>query len=165
MVGRLYEPEGNDVARIAQLEQKTNQFNLTTRRYSETAIRSFLDRDDVLILACSLADRFGNHGLVSAVIGFENRDVLTIDSWTMSCRIFSRSAEQFIMLGVIAVARQRGLKSICGIYKPTPKNAVVSDLYSRLGFMAASTGDIWCRPLFDGDWKTDDLVTYIKRID
>ena len=59
MVGRLYEPKENDFARIAQLEQKTNQFNLTTRRYSETAIRAFLDRDDVIVLAFSLVDRFG----------------------------------------------------------------------------------------------------------
>jgi FkbH-like protein len=165
MVGRLYEPEENDVARIAQLEQKTNQFNLTTRRYSETAIRAFLDRDDVLVLAFSLADRFGNHGLVSAVIGVENGNSLTIDSWTMSCRIFSRSAEQFIMLGIMAAASKRGLRSIRGIYKPTPKNGIVSDLYSRLGFMAVPPGELWCRSLVDCDRKTDDLVTYIKRSD
>ena len=102
---------------------------------------------------------------MSAVIGVENGDALTIDSWTMSCRIFSRSAEQFIMQGIMAAARKRGLKSIRGIYKPTPKNGVVSDLYSRLGFMEVSTGDFWHRSLVDCDWKTDDLVTHIKRID
>ena len=159
MVGCLAEPDEGDIARIAQLEQKTNQFNLTTRRYSEKAIRGFLDRDDVIVLAFCLADRFGDHGLVSTIIAIEEGDSLRIDSWTMSCRIFSRSAEQFIMRDLIDLASARGLKLIKGIYEPTPKNGVVADIYSRLGFSSSPDSAFWYRSV---GLATDDLATYIR---
>ncbi|HEV3202482.1 MAG TPA: HAD-IIIC family phosphatase, partial [Bryobacteraceae bacterium] len=108
MTGRLYRPEEADIARVAQLELKTNQFNLTTRRYAEAAIRDFMAREDALVLAFRLADRFGDHGLVSTLIAFHEGDALRIDSWLMSCRVFARSAEQYILRGVIAEALARG---------------------------------------------------------
>ncbi len=79
MTGRLYRPEEADIARVAQLELKTNQFNLTTRRYAEAAIRDFMAREDALVLAFRLADRFGDHGLVSTLIAFHEGDALRID--------------------------------------------------------------------------------------
>ena len=100
----MYRPEEADIARVAQLEQKTNQFNVTTRRYSEAAIRDFMARDDAIVLAFRLADRFGDHGLVSTLIALHEGDTLRIDCWLMSCRVFSRSAEQFMMRGLIALA-------------------------------------------------------------
>jgi FkbH-like protein len=159
MVGCLARPKESDIARIAQLEQKTNQFNLTTRRYSERAIRTFLDRDDAIVLTFSLADKFGDHGLVSTIIAIQEEDSLRIDSWTMSCRVFSRSAEQFIMRGLLAIASERNLKLIKGIYEPTPKNSIVANIYSRLGFSASSDGDFWHRSVASA---TDDLPTYIR---
>lgn len=157
MRGRLYVPEEADIARVAQLEQKTNQFNVTTRRYSEAAIRDFLARDDVVVLAFRLADRFGDHGLVSTLIALHEGDTLRIDSWLMSCRVFSRSAEQYVLRGLLALARGRGVKRLLGEYLPTPKNDVVAALYPRLGFVAADPA-FFVREVGAGD---DDLVTYI----
>jgi FkbH-like protein len=159
MKGRLYRPEDADIARVAQLEQKTNQFNVTTRRYSEPAIRDFLTRNDTIVLAFRLADRLGDHGLVSTLIARQEDDALRIDSWLMSCRVFSRSAEQFILRGLIDLAQQRGVTRLVGEYLPTPKNDVVADLYDRMGFDRGDDGALWSRPV--GPDTPADLVTYI----
>jgi FkbH-like protein len=157
MKGRLYVPDEPDIARVAQLEQKTNQFNVTTRRYSEAAIREFLGRDDAIVLAFRLADRFGDHGLVSTLIAFHEDDTLRIDSWLMSCRVFSRSAEQYILRGLLQMARDRGATRLMGEYLPTPKNEVVADVYTRMGFTPAD-GAFFVREITIGD---EDLVTHI----
>lgn len=159
MKGRLYRPEEADIARVAQLEQKTNQFNVTTRRYSETAIRDFMARNDAVVLAFRLADRLGDHGLVSTLIGIKEDDALRIDSWLMSCRVFSRSAEQFILRGVIDIAREMGATRLVGEYQPTPKNDVVADLYDRMGFIRENGASFWSRPI--GSAAPADLITYI----
>ena len=158
MQGRLYRPDEADIARVAQLELKTNQFNLTTRRYGEAQIRAFMERPDAVVLAFRLSDRFGDHGLTSTLIALHEGDALRIDSWLMSCRIFSRSAEQFIMRGLIGMAAGMGVKRVVGEFLSTPKNNVVSALYPRLGF---SPSDI---SLFERNIEAgiDDLVTYVK---
>lgn len=163
MKGRLYRPEEADIARVAQLEQKTNQFNVTTRRYSEAAIRDFMARNDTIVLAFRLSDRLGDHGLVSTLIARQEDDALRIDSWLMSCRVFSRSAEQFILRGLIDLARERGVKRLAGEYLPTPKNDVVADLYERMGFARAEGEALWERPIGHAD--PDDLETYITASD
>jgi FkbH-like protein len=148
MIGRLYRPGMADLERLAQLEQKTNQFNLTTKRYSDAAIRAYLAREDVIVLAFRLSDRFGDHGLVSSLIAIHEDDKVRIDSWLMSCRIFSRTAEQFIMQRLTELARARGARLIAGEYLPTAKNGVVADLYARLGFSpSTSDGHHWQRAL------------------
>jgi FkbH-like protein len=159
MKGRLYRPEEADIPRVAQLEQKTNQFNVTTRRYAEAAIRGFLTRNDAVVLALRLADRLGDHGLVSTLIAFQEDATLRIDSWLMSCRVFSRSAEPFILRGLIDLARQRGVTRLAGEYLPTPKNDVVADLYERMGFTRADNEGMWSRPVTPSE--PHDLVTYI----
>ncbi|HEX4365494.1 MAG TPA: HAD-IIIC family phosphatase [Rhodopila sp.] len=156
MKGSLQRPGAADIARVAQLELKTNQFNLTTRRYGEAAIRGFLGRDDAIVLTFRLTDRFGDHGLTSTLIAFHESDTVRIDSWLMSCRIFSRSAEQFMMRGLIAIAAGLGARRLLGEYLPTPKNNVVADLYPRLGFTVAE-GSFFVRDI----GATDDLVTYV----
>jgi FkbH-like protein len=159
MKGKLYRPEEADIPRVAQLEVKTNQFNVTTRRYSEAAIRDFLARNNAIVLAFRLADRLGDHGLVSTLIALQEDDTLRIDSWLMSCRVFSRSAEQFILRGLIELAQQRGATRLAGEYLPTPKNDVVADLYDRMGFTRTDAEGLWSRPVTPG--QPDDLVTYI----
>ena len=130
----LRRPQAADFARISQLELKTNQFNLTTRRYSEAQLRAFMTRDDAVLLSFRLRDRFGDHGLTSTLIAFREGDTLRIDSWLMSCRIFSRSAEQYILRGLLGIAAKAGATRVIGEYLPNAKNAVVADLYPRLGF-------------------------------
>jgi hypothetical protein len=103
MTARLGRPEESDIARMAQLELKTNQFNVTTRRYTEAELRGFLGRGDVVVLAFRLADRFGDHGLTSTLVAVQEGDALRIDSWLMSCRVFSRTAEQFVLRALIGI--------------------------------------------------------------
>ncbi len=140
MKGTLFRPADADIARVAQLELKTNQFNTTTRRYSEADIRAFLAREDTLVLAFRLTDRFGDHGLTATLIAVQEDDALRIDSWLMSCRIFSRTAEQFILRGLLQEAARRGMRRIVGEFRPTAKNAVVADLFPRLGFTDQGDG-------------------------
>ncbi|HEY2616593.1 MAG TPA: HAD-IIIC family phosphatase [Acetobacteraceae bacterium] len=157
MRGRLYRPDDADIARVAQLEQKTNQFNLTTRRYSEAAIRGFMVHEDAIVLVFRLSDRFGDHGLVSTLIAVRDGDAVRIDSWLMSCRVFSRSAEQFILRGLIDQASALGVTTLIGEYQPTAKNTVVAELYRKLGFAPAGEG-FFTRDLAG---STEDLVTHI----
>jgi FkbH-like protein len=157
MQGTLKRPREADIARVAQLELKTNQFNVTTRRYSEAQIRAFMDREDAIVLAFRLADRFGNHGLTSTLVAFHEGDTVRIDSWLMSCRIFSRSAEQFMMRGLIAIASGLGAKLVLGEYLATQKNDVVAELYPRLGFSAVE-GSFFARQIDEG---VEDLVTNV----
>jgi FkbH-like protein len=157
MVGRLWRPEEPDMARVAQLEMKTNQFNLTTRRYTEAQLRAFLARADAVVLAFALADRFGDHGLTSTLIAVPEGDALRVDSWLMSCRIFSRTAEQFILRGLLAIAAERGAARLLGEYIPTPRNGVVADLWERLGFRPS--GALWVRDVAGG--ASDGLDTAI----
>ena len=161
MVGRLSQATDDDLARLAQMEQKTNQFNLTTRRYREADLADFIARPDAVVLALRLKDRFGDHGLVSSLIAMESEEALRIDSWLMSCRVFSRSAEQLMMRGLIGIAQTWGSSRILGEYRSTAKNGVVSDLFSRLGFKKIGCS-LWSREV---DTSVDDLETYIAVAD
>lgn len=138
MVGHLAPASAADLPRMAQLELKTNQFNLTTQRYSQARLAEFLALPDRLLLVFSLRDRFGDHGLVSTLVAVQAGPVLKIDGWLMSCRIFARSAEQFILRHLADMARARGCRVVEGEYLPTARNGVVADLYQRLGFEPAS---------------------------
>ncbi len=145
MRGRVFRAEGAALARIAQLEGKTNQFNLTNRRHSEAAINEFAGRPDALVLGATLADKFGDHGLVSSLVAVVAGETLVIDSWLMSCRVFSRTLEQFFLRAVIAEAAAQGLSRIRGTYVASAKNGVVADLYERLGFAEIEAGKVWER--------------------
>jgi FkbH-like protein len=158
MRGELKRPGEADIARCAQLEQKTNQFNVTTRRYSESQLRTLLERDDAVVLSFRLIDRFGDHGLTSTLVAFVEGDTMRIDSWLMSCRIFSRSAEQFMLLGLMRIAGGLGMKRLVGEYLPTQKNDVVAGLFVRLGFTPIA-GAFFVREV---EGPVDDLVTYIE---
>ena len=129
-----------DLARVAQLIGKTNQFNLTTRRHSLEEVTRFVATDRCLTLQFRLVDRFGDNGLVSAMILLpdpRSADVLEIDTWVMSCRVFGRQLELEAMNVAVKTAREMGVRAFRADYIPTSKNAVVSDLYSTLGFERA----------------------------
>jgi FkbH-like protein len=160
MVGRLWRAGSADLDRLAQLEQKTNQFNLTTRRYPAATLRALMERSDAILLAFKLSDRFGDHGLVSSLIAIAEGDSLRIDSWLMSCRVFSRTSEPLIIRRLAALARERGLLRLTGEYIPTAKNGVVADLYARLGFSPTSDGLHWQAELAATDF--DSLPCYIR---
>jgi FkbH-like protein len=121
--------------RIAQLIQRSNQFNLTTRRYHLAQCEAMMNSEDTCLpLYLKLSDKFGDHGLISVVILQLQPAELVIDTWLMSCRVLGRGVEQYAMNEVVAVAKARGYASILGTYIPTAKNAMVKDFYERLGF-------------------------------
>jgi FkbH-like protein len=130
-----------DYARITQLINKTNQFNPTTRRMTAEEVTHFVSSPDVLTLQCRLADRFGDNGLVSAMIAVPQRDdphVLEIICWVMSCRVFGRQLEAELMNAAVETARTHGVLQFRAQYIPTAKNTPVRDLYPKLGFTALS---------------------------
>jgi FkbH-like protein len=126
-----------DLVRVTQLFNKTNQFNTTTKRYASAEIAGFAAAENVLTLQFRLVDKFGDNGLVSAMIlrpDSRRPEVLEIDNWVMSCRVFGRELEFEAMNITVEQARRRGTKAIRADYIPTAKNGVVSELYPSLGF-------------------------------
>ena len=118
-----------NIPRIAQMTQKTNQFNLTTRRYTESDIRSLLERGwDICCM--SVADRFGDNGITGCLL--INGD--EIDSLLLSCRILGKGIESAFLKTVLAGLRDRGIQSVKAEYIPTSKNAQVADFYDSCGF-------------------------------
>lgn len=141
MIGEIRPLQAADLPRCAQLEMKTNQFNVTTRRYCEADLAAFIAREDSICLTLRLADRFGDHGLVSSLVAIRDGGGMRIDSWLMSCRVFSRTCEDFMMEALVGAVADRGCTHILGEYRPTAKNAVVAGLFARLGFVVDE--DLW----------------------
>ena len=121
--------------RVTQLIQRSNQFNLRSVRYTEQDIQAISRSPMFLPLSFNLDDKFGSYGLVSVVIGREEGDYLFIDTWVMSCRVLKRGLGEFVVNEIVVDAKRRGVELIKGEYVATPKNALVRDHYSRLGFM------------------------------
>lgn len=127
--------------RIAQLTQRSNQFNLRTVRYTEAEIEALAQDDNRIGLYFTLKDKFGDHGLISVVVlEKQPEDTLFISEWLMSCRVLKRGMEEFIVDKILSVAAQQGFRRVVGEYIPTPKNAMVKDLYEQLGFARLENG-------------------------
>ena len=121
-------------SRIAQLTNKSNQFNLTTHRYSQSEIEQIAADPQYLTLCGHLADKFGDNGVVSIVIGRKEKDVLHIELWLMSCRVLKRGMEYAMMDTLVKQCRDCGIRQIYGYFYPTAKNAMVKDFYALQGF-------------------------------
>jgi len=122
------------IPRIAQLTNKSNQFNLTTKRYSPDDIERVAEDPDHITLYGRLKDKFGDNGIVSLIAGSIKGDELHIDLWLMSCRVLKRDMEFAMMDALHAKALERGIKTIYGYYYPTAKNKMVKDFYTLQGF-------------------------------
>jgi FkbH-like protein len=147
-----------DLERVTQLINKTNQFNLTTRRRSLQEVAALAADERFLALQFRLVDKFGDNGLVSVMIlrpAEVEAGVLEIDTWVMSCRVFGRELEFEAMNVAVEAARERGVRELRGAYIQSSKNAVVSALYSTLGFARSTNPPIeaeatyWRMPLAD----------------
>ena len=129
-------------ARVTQLINKTNQFNLTTRRYTEAQVRTLETEPGGLCLHFRLLDRFGDNGLIAVVIARRSdAETLEIDSWLMSCRVLKRQVEEAMLNVVASAAAATGAKRLVGVYLQTERNGMVADLYPQLGFTPLETGD------------------------
>jgi len=122
------------LARIAQLTNKSNQFNLTTRRYTEEELRTMAGDSACLTLYGRLVDRFGDNGLVSVIVARREGGDLRILLWLMSCRVLKRGMEAAMLDALVERARAMGAEALLGDYFPTKKNAMVAGLYESFGF-------------------------------
>jgi FkbH-like protein len=127
--------------RITQLVNKTNQFNLTARRYTIAEIERIASDPAYITLYGRLADKFGDNGLVSVIIALKNRHQLHIDLWLMSCRVLKRGMELAMLDSLVAECRQHGITEIYGYYMATGKNMLVAEHYACLGFEHAGESD------------------------
>jgi FkbH-like protein len=130
-----------DAPRLAQLINKSNQFNLTTRRRTEADILALMSDPNYVGFSVRLKDRFGDHGLISIVIGQKKDDVLEIDTWLMSCRVLKRQVEEVVLNELTRLAASRGCARLRGVYLPTAKNEMVRDFYTRMGFTLAAENE------------------------
>ncbi|PPQ21438.1 hypothetical protein CV770_01320 [Bradyrhizobium sp. AC87j1] len=135
MRATIKEFDALDLPRIAQLIARSNQFNLTTVRRSETEIQGLLSRPDYRCFTMRLEDRFGDSGLISVVIAKVEDGVFVIDTWLMSCRVLKRQVEDEIMIEIFRIAEVAGCAKVRGIYLPTAKNGIVAGIYEAFGFV------------------------------
>jgi FkbH-like protein len=141
--------------RIAQLTQKTNQLNMTTRRYSESQITAFANNPNATVLSVSASDRFGDHGIVGVMILEYQREACRIDTFLLSCRVIGRGVEQTMVACAADLARARGLAVLEGEFIPTAKNQPAAGIYERTGFSRVSDSET----LFRADLR-DASIAY-----
>jgi FkbH-like protein len=133
--------DAGQVARIAQLTQKTNQFNLTTRRYTEAEVRAFVDSPEWLVAHFSLTDVFGDSGLVGVALSHVSApDTAELDTLLMSCRVIGRQAETAFLESVLSLLRQRGVRTVLADYVPTAKNKLVEGFLPAHAFTRREDG-------------------------
>lgn len=132
--------------RIAQLTGKTNQFNLTTRRYTRADIERMANNRSYITLYGRLEDKFGDNGLITVIIGEKKKDELHILLWLMSCRVLKRGMEENMLDALVKKAIEAGCTKIFGYYYPTKKNKMVANMYSEFGFEYVGVdgdGTVW----------------------
>jgi FkbH-like protein len=125
------------LARITQLINKSNQFNLTTQRYNLSQLAGFMENDGYVTLQMRLTDRLGDNGMIAVIIGrLDEHDttIVNIDTWLMSCRVLGRQVEEAGLNVLVACARKRGARFLVGEFRATANNSIVRDHYQRLGF-------------------------------
>jgi FkbH-like protein len=124
----------DSIARVAQLTQKTNQYNVTTRRYTEQQIAEFVSRPDCGVYSVGVKDRFGDNGIVGVLITRTEEDICEIDTFLLSCRVIGRTIETAMLGFLTDASKGRGANLLQGWFIPTKKNAPVKDLYSSHKF-------------------------------
>lgn len=153
------------MARIAQLTNKSNQFNLTTLRCTQTEIEAFTQDDRYLTLYGKLEDSFGDNGVVSVVIGRLEKDVCHIDLWLMSCRVLKRDMEFAMMDALVKHCVKRGVTTLLGYYYPTAKNSMVKEFYAKQGFDKESEDEngnaVW-RLSIEGGYTNQNKVIQVE---
>ena len=154
------------MARITQLTNKSNQYNLTTRRYTLEEIEQVSRDEDYIDLYARLKDRFGDNGVVSVAIGHQKGNVCEIDLWLMSCRVLKRDLEYALMDEFIRICAARGVTLVRGFYYPTAKNAMVKNFYALQGFHKVkedADGCVWELEVKDYEPKNKVIAVNTRR--
>jgi FkbH-like protein len=150
-----------DAPRTAQLINKSNQFNLTTRRRTEAEVVALIGDPNYESFTVRLSDRYSDHGLIAVVIARVNAAEFEIDTWLMSCRVLKRQVEEDTLNEMVRRARNRNCSRITGLYIPTAKNSMVSELYSSLGFTQLESSDDTRRYALDLTLPAEQRATAI----
>ncbi|MBN1765540.1 MAG: HAD family hydrolase [Sedimentisphaerales bacterium] len=148
MVVSIRLAKDSDIKRAAQLTQRTNQFNLTTRRYTETDISSMLTDDGWRIYVLSLKDKFGDNGTVGLAIIECKEDTWRIDTFLMSCRVIGRQVEDAFVNYILSEAKNCGVRQVKSEYIPTKKNKLVADFWERMNFELKAGDEKTSRRIF-----------------
>jgi len=149
------------LARVAQLTQKTNQFNLTTRRYTEQQIAELAARLDWHIFSIRVKDRFGDHGLVGVAIVHDEGEQCEVDTFLLSCRVIGRTVETALLAHIARSATERGRLRLVGWFLPTKKNAPARHFYQQHGFQQRETngsGSLWVLDLTHSRLQSPDWI-------
>ena len=134
MEAHVLEFDSFAMPRVLQLVQRSNQFNLTTIRYSEKELGQLAEKDDVAAFCIRLNDRLGDNGIIAAVIVRKSGDDAVVDTWIMSCRVLGRRVEELTVQLIAERARELGCRRIVGRYTPSAKNHIIEGLYVQQGF-------------------------------
>lgn len=161
MVGKCGPFSKMDIPRIAQLTQRSNQFNLRTVRYTDEDISRISSSPIHETISFKLADAFGDYGLVSVIILEKRNDEMFIDTWIMSCRVLKRGLEQMVINEIVSLAKKNGLKRITGEYIPTSKNGMVKEHYPGLGFNSTDKMNTWTLDVDSYSHK----IHFIKKVE
>ncbi len=155
-----------NLARVTQLTNKTNQFNVTTRRYTEAQVQQLAADPTAWAAAFHLSDRMGDYGLIGEIFcrSIGTPDTWEIDTWLMSCRVLGRQMEKFMLDNLIAAAQERGIQTIVGVYRPTAKNGLVRDIYDQFGFTRTAESEEEVRYRLDVPAEKVHLASHVETI-
>jgi len=143
MVAEVAPFDSYSLPRVAQLIQRSNQFNLTTYRHGDRALSEFASSDRHVTFTIRLLDRLGDNGIVVCAVGRLDGTDLVVDTWVMSCRVLGRKVEELTVSLLCEKARAVGCTRVVGQYRPSSKNSMVADLFPRMGFSdAGAEGDV-----------------------
>lgn len=158
---RIYRDASKQVGRIAELTQKSNQFNLTTRRYTPGELTALMNRPDATVYSFDVTDRFGECGITGVIVMDFGTDEAAVNAFLMSCRVIGRGVEFAVWRAVLDDVRRRGKLTLSAVYLPSAKNGQVSDFFDRLGLPLVGESDDGSRSyraqvkdvrLVDSDW-------------
>ncbi len=141
MTAKIVSVGGGNLERVTQLVNKTNQFNMTTRRYTETEVDTLSKDSAYLTLCASLSDRFGDNGIVSVLFANVSGSECEIELFIMSCRVFKRELEFAMVDTLVGELIKRGVKTLKGVFIPTKKNKPCSDFYEKVGFSPTTSNE------------------------
>ena len=146
--------------RIEQMQLKTNQFNLSTARYNAHDLEEKINLENIHIYVIRLKDKFADHGFISYIEYHIISNSINIQDWLISCRVFSRSLEAFILRTICQLVESREIKFINIFYRETPKNGLMRKIFKELGFEVLKTDgkEVWSNSLE----KVMNLKTYIS---
>ena len=141
MVVTIEKANSFNIPRIAQLTQKTNQFNMTTKRYLEEDIKRFSENKDYLVSSIKVEDKFGDNGIVGAAIVKKGEERWIIDSFLLSCRVIGRRVEETMLAYILEEAKEEKEKALIGEFIPTKRNIPAKGFYKRNGFKLVEEKD------------------------